>query len=150
MALFPKIESPCPYPGDLDDIVSAGKCALCDKVVHDLTAMTDEARRHLVESHKGDLCVRYTVLRPALAAMALGLSATAAMAVERPPATHRQTGGKAVKAHAKPLPAPPVVPIILAGAPVALPAERDADAAAPRPDTQWIEERPAQPPPRNP
>ncbi len=27
MALFPKIESPCPYPGDLDDIIVDGRCA---------------------------------------------------------------------------------------------------------------------------
>lgn len=149
MALFPKIQSPCPYPGKLDDIVTAGRCSLCDKVVHDLTSMSDDQRRHLVESNSGNLCVRYTVLRPALAAMALGamsVGTTVATAAERPIATTRHSGGKVAKTTRARAHRVPVIPVIFAGAPLPITSaepEKPARGRADPPNVTWTQEIPA-------
>ncbi len=109
--------------------------------------MSDGARRDLVESRQGDLCVRYTVLRPALAAMALGamsLGATAATAGNHPAATMRQSDKKHVKPR-RAVPQPALVPIVLAGAPVIVgpSAASDSEADKPPPGVTWTEETPA-------
>ena len=84
MGLFPKIQSPCPYKGPLSDILAADDvCRLCDRMVHDLTAMTDSERQAFLGACAGEVCVRYTLpMRPALAALAAGAAmlATPAMA----------------------------------------------------------------------
>ena len=142
MSLFPKIKRPCPYVSDLDAVVSQGHCSSCDKVVHDITCMTDGERRQLVESHDGNLCVRYTVLRPVLAAMAIGLSTTAAVAADRPAESPRHHKGKAVKAAAKTAHDPPVIAVPMVGAPI-MPSPAG-DASHPAPDgVTWVKETPA-------
>lgn len=74
MGLFPKIQSPCPYKGPLSDILAADDvCRLCDREVHDLTAMTDGERKAFLGACAGEVCVRYSIpTRPALAALAAG------------------------------------------------------------------------------
>ncbi len=77
MALFPKIQSPCPYKGNIADILDDEVCRLCKRQVHDLTFMTDGERVDFMRSCKEEVCVRYTV-RPAIAAAALAAAAIVA------------------------------------------------------------------------
>lgn len=77
MAVFPKIQSPCPYKGDLADIVEGDVCKLCQHKVHDITDMSDAERIDLVSNAKTELCVSYKVgARSVLAAMAAGAAVT--------------------------------------------------------------------------
>lgn len=69
MALFPKIQSPCPYKGRLSDILDGDVCRLCKREVFDLTAMSDGARVAFLENCGGEVCVTYR-LSPTLAAAA--------------------------------------------------------------------------------
>ncbi len=80
MALFPKIQSPCPYKANLAAVMDGDSCRMCKRQVHDLTAMTDGERIAFLASCTGEVCVSYR-LRPALAAAALALAvATVPMA----------------------------------------------------------------------
>ena len=73
MGLFPVIQSPCPYKGDLSDIMDDSLCRLCKREVVDITAMSDAERVALVAGCPDELCVSYKVAaRSALAAMAMG------------------------------------------------------------------------------
>ena len=73
MALFPKIQSPCPYKGKLTDIMDGDVCRLCKREVHDLTLMTDGERVSFMTGCKDEVCVSYRV-RPAIAAAALAVA----------------------------------------------------------------------------
>ncbi len=76
MAMFPKIESPCPYKGPLSDIMDGDVCRLCKREVFDLTAMNDGERVQFLASCEGEVCVTYAFkLRPAVAAAALAATA---------------------------------------------------------------------------
>ncbi len=78
MAMFPKIESPCPYKGSLSDILDGDVCRLCKREVFDLTAMTDGERTQFLSACQGEICVTYAFkLRPAVAAVALAASTIA-------------------------------------------------------------------------
>src|ERR1700743_2057209 len=78
MALFPKIQSPCPYKGRLSDILDGSLCRLCKREVFDLTPLSDDARMALIEGCRGDICVTYAVpLRSAVAAAALAAAVVA-------------------------------------------------------------------------
>lgn len=69
MAIFPKIQSPCPYKGDLADILDGEMCRLCSRRVHDLTGLSDQERVALIQGCSEDICVSYAIaLRPAIAA----------------------------------------------------------------------------------
>lgn len=70
MALYPKIQSPCPYKGRIEDIFDGEVCRLCKREVHDLTAMSDGERVAFMKSCAGEVCVRYSI-RPAIAAATL-------------------------------------------------------------------------------
>ena len=74
MALFPKIQSPCPYKGSLSDIMDGDVCRLCKREVFDLTAMSDGERVDFMASCTDQVCVSYRV-RPALAAAAIAAAA---------------------------------------------------------------------------
>ena len=76
MALFPKIQSPCPYKGKLSDIMDGDVCRLCKREVHDLTFMTDGERISFMASCSDQVCVSYRV-RPAIAAAAFAVAAIA-------------------------------------------------------------------------
>ena len=81
MALYPKIESPCPYKGDLSAIMDGDVCRLCKREVFDLTLMGDAGRVAFMKSCSGEVCVTYRMpMRSALAAAALVAVPTAAAA----------------------------------------------------------------------
>lgn len=76
MAIFPKIQSPCPYKGDLSAIMDGDVCRLCERQVFDLTAMSDGERVAFMKGCAGEVCVSYRLpLRPALAAAAIAAAA---------------------------------------------------------------------------
>ncbi len=78
MAIFPKIQSPCPYKGDLSAIMDGDVCRLCRREVFDLSAMSDGERVAFMKGCAGEVCVSYRLpLRPALAAAAIAAAAIA-------------------------------------------------------------------------
>jgi hypothetical protein len=65
MAIFSKIQSPCPYKGKLADILDGEMCRLCSRRVHDLP----QERVALIQGCSDEICVTYALaLRPAIAA----------------------------------------------------------------------------------
>jgi hypothetical protein len=69
MALFPKIQSPCPYKGELSAIMEGDTCRLCKRQVFDLTSMDDAGRVAFMKGCTDQVCVTYRFpVRPALAA----------------------------------------------------------------------------------
>jgi hypothetical protein len=78
MAIFPKIQSPCPYKSDLAAIMDGDICRMCRRQVVDITAMSDAERVALIAGCKDEICVRYAFpVRPAVAAAALAVAAVA-------------------------------------------------------------------------
>jgi predicted Fe-S protein YdhL (DUF1289 family) len=78
MALYPKIDSPCPYKGDLSAILDGDVCRLCKREVFDLTAMGDAERVAFMKSCTGEVCVTYRMpVRTALAAAVLAAAVVA-------------------------------------------------------------------------
>jgi predicted Fe-S protein YdhL (DUF1289 family) len=94
MALYPKIESPCPYKGgDLAAIMDGDVCRLCKREVFDLTAMGDAERVAFMTGCAGEVCVTYRMpMRTALAAAVLAAAVvavpTAAAACSDPTETY--------------------------------------------------------------
>jgi predicted Fe-S protein YdhL (DUF1289 family) len=85
MALFPKIQSPCPYKGNLSAVMDGDFCRACKRDVVDLTAWSDEARVNFLASCETEVCVSYRLpVKSALvaAAMAAAVSALPAAAQE--------------------------------------------------------------------
>ena len=69
MAIFPKIQSPCPYVDRLDTVMDGDLCRLCNRQVFDLTAMTDGERVAFMKGCSGEVCVSYRFpVRQAMAA----------------------------------------------------------------------------------
>jgi hypothetical protein len=80
MALFPKIQSPCPYQANLAAIMDGDMCRMCKRQVVDLTAMDDAGRVAFFTGCKTEVCVSYAVpIRSALGAAALAAAAVAAL-----------------------------------------------------------------------
>src|SRR5438105_40030 len=78
MAIFPKIQSPCPYKGEISSIMDGDMCRLCKRQVFDLTEMSDDARVAFMKGCTGEVCVSYRFpLRPVLAAAALAAATIA-------------------------------------------------------------------------
>jgi len=76
MALYPKIQSPCPYKGDISAIMDGEVCRLCKREVFDLTYMTDGERVAFMQGCAGEVCVKYSFpLKPAVAAAAIAVAA---------------------------------------------------------------------------
>ena len=85
MAIFPKIQSPCPYKSDLAAVMDGDMCRMCDRQVFDLSFMSDDERMAFLAGCSGEVCVSYRVaFRPALAAaaMAAALALPAAAAAQ--------------------------------------------------------------------
>jgi predicted Fe-S protein YdhL (DUF1289 family) len=69
MALFPKIQSPCPYKSNIAALMDGDMCRACKRQVVDLTDMTDGERVAFMKSCTGEVCVSYRFpVRPVLAA----------------------------------------------------------------------------------
>lgn len=77
MAVFPRIQNPCPYSARLSTIMDGDYCRMCRRTVHDLTDMTDGERRVFMSGCTGEVCVSYRTIRPAFAAAALAATAAA-------------------------------------------------------------------------
>jgi predicted Fe-S protein YdhL (DUF1289 family) len=76
MAIFPKIQSPCPYKGNLSAIMDGDVCRLCKRQVFDLTHMSDGERVAFMKGCSDQVCVTYRFpVRPAVAAAALAVAA---------------------------------------------------------------------------
>lgn len=80
MAIYPKIQSPCPYKGDISNIMDGDVCRLCKREVFDLTLMTDGERVSFMKGCAGEVCVKYSFpLRPAVAAAVIAAAAVVAL-----------------------------------------------------------------------
>ena len=82
MALYPKIDSPCPYRDNLAAILDGDMCRLCKRQVFDLTAMADAERvSFFANCETEEVCVSYKIpLRLAAAALAASVMALPAAA----------------------------------------------------------------------
>ncbi|MBS0294672.1 MAG: hypothetical protein JSR45_00075 [Proteobacteria bacterium] len=76
MAIFPKIQSPCPFKNDLAAVMDGDMCRLCKRQVHDLTAMSDDQRLAFMADCTEEVCVSYRL--PARVAVAAAMAAAAA------------------------------------------------------------------------
>jgi predicted Fe-S protein YdhL (DUF1289 family) len=78
MAIFPKIQSPCPYKNDLASIMDGDMCRMCKRQVVDLTPMTDQERAAFLQGCEGAVCVSYRIPAGAVLAAAVVAAASAA------------------------------------------------------------------------
>jgi hypothetical protein len=63
MAQYPKIDSPCPIKGRERAETGIDFCKVCERSVHNLSAMTESERKRFMASCTGPVCVSYTVKR---------------------------------------------------------------------------------------
>lgn len=78
MALFPRIQSPCPYKSRLSSVMEGDMCRMCNRQVVDITQMSDGERVALMQGCKDEICVKYTFpVRPAIAAAAIAVASIA-------------------------------------------------------------------------
>lgn len=78
MAMFPKIQSPCPYKANLAAVMDGDFCRMCKRNVVDLTTWSDDQRVAFLKSCETEVCVSYRLpLRPALAAAAMAAAVAA-------------------------------------------------------------------------
>jgi predicted Fe-S protein YdhL (DUF1289 family) len=59
VAIYPKIQSPCPYKNDLASIMDGDMCRMCKRQVFDLTHMSDGERVAFMKGCAGEVCVSY-------------------------------------------------------------------------------------------
>ncbi|HWD29394.1 MAG TPA: hypothetical protein VG387_19630 [Rhizomicrobium sp.] len=88
MALFPKIQSPCPYKNDISALMDGDMCRMCHRQVVDISNMSDAQRVSLIAGCQDEICVSYRL--PALSAVALAVAVvlpTAAAACDAVPET---------------------------------------------------------------
>ncbi len=70
MAIFPKVQSPCPYKNDLAALMDGDMCRACHRQVIDLDGFSDSERVAFLAACKSEVCVSYSFpLRPAIAAL---------------------------------------------------------------------------------
>lgn len=77
MAVFPKIQSPCPYKAQLAAVMDGDFCRMCSRQVFDLGTWSDEERLAFLGACKEEVCVSYRL--PARGALAAATLAAAAM-----------------------------------------------------------------------
>jgi predicted Fe-S protein YdhL (DUF1289 family) len=78
MAIFPKIQSPCPYVDRLSSLLDGDMCRMCKRQVVDLSAWSDDERVAFMKGCAGEVCVSYKIrLRPVIAAAALAAAIAA-------------------------------------------------------------------------
>jgi hypothetical protein len=93
MAVFPKIQNPCPYQGQLSEIMDGDTCRLCNRQVFDLSTLSDIERVGFLKGCADEVCVSYKFpLRPALAAAmtAAVLAAPLPAAAQQAPAVEQE------------------------------------------------------------
>jgi predicted Fe-S protein YdhL (DUF1289 family) len=78
MAIFPKIQSPCPYKSELAAVMDGDFCRMCRRQVYDLSGWSDGERVAFLASCSDEVCVSYRLpLREMLAAATLASLAAA-------------------------------------------------------------------------
>jgi hypothetical protein len=93
MSKFPVITGPCQYKSRLAELMDGSTCRMCQREVHDLTAMNEPDRRAFLAACEESVCVSYKVpARAALAALAMGAAtlATLPAAAQDTPAAAEQ------------------------------------------------------------
>ena len=86
MAFFPRIQSPCPYKGNLASVMDGDMCRMCKRQVIDIGAWSDDERVAFLAGCETEVCVSYALpLRPALAAAALAAAMLPAAAAAQVP-----------------------------------------------------------------
>jgi hypothetical protein len=128
MTPFPRIQRPCPYLDRLDAVIDGGFCRMCEREVHDLTAMDERERAGFLAACGGDACVSYTMtVKPALAAALIAASAAVLAAPGAALAADHHTG----RHHQRPRPAH-VRPISIVTAGLIMPTAEPARDPVPR------------------
>ena len=84
MPLFPKIQSPCPYQGDLSAVMDGDVCRLCARQVFDITDWTDGQRMAFLAGCEEEVCVSYRLPLRAAAMAAAFVAAPALAAAQEP------------------------------------------------------------------
>ena len=78
MAIFPKIQSPCPYKSELAAVMDGDFCRMCKRQVFDLSDWSDGERVAFLARCSDEVCVSYRLpLRALLAAATLASLAAA-------------------------------------------------------------------------
>jgi len=77
MSTYPKIQSPCPYKGDLSAVMDGDMCRLCNRQVFNLSGMNDKERVAFMSGCSSQVCVSYKFPLKAAAAAAITLMALA-------------------------------------------------------------------------
>ena len=140
MAVFPKIQSPCPYIDRLSMIMDGDMCRACKRQVFDLTDMSNDERMAFMKGCATEVCVSYRL--PIGRAMAAALTVAA---ITMPVAAHAQdqsqeiivlTGGIKDPAHVEYIQdgadaAIPALPVVYEDAPAAQTAATTVPAKAP-------------------
>jgi predicted Fe-S protein YdhL (DUF1289 family) len=73
MAMFPKIQSPCPFIDRIDTVMDGDFCRQCKRQVFDLNGMTDGERVAFMKGCSSEVCVSYRL--PVGRAMAAAVTA---------------------------------------------------------------------------
>jgi len=81
MAFFPRIQSPCPYKGNLAAVMDGDFCRMCERQVFDLSHMSGDEKRAFLAGCAGEVCISYR-FSPAIAAAALAAAMPAAAAAQ--------------------------------------------------------------------
>ena len=141
MAVFPRIDRPCPLDAAQRRDVAGGHCGHCGhcgKTVHDLDGMSDPERVQFMRKANGPVCISYSLTAAALAlsmagpAIATdqegsGKAAPAAIVTAASPAQDAQATPVPIASEIKSLPAQAGTELFLGGV------ENPADA-------QWIDD----------
>ena len=77
MAIYPNIQSPCPYAGELSAFMDGDVCRKCNRQVFDLSDMSDDGRIAFVSACHKEICVTYKFSLKSAAAAAIAVAALA-------------------------------------------------------------------------
>ncbi len=153
VAIFPKIQSPCPYKSQLAAVMDGDMCRMCKRQVFDLTDMDDDGRVAFMAGCTDEVCVSYRIpFRPAIAAAVMAVSTMAPMAAAaEEPTFDIVVGGIRNPGQAEFVQVPadrklPALPVVYEDADKAAPPAAARPAAAAKPEQpRAVTEAPAQP-----
>ncbi len=77
MAIYPKIQSPCPYAGELSAFMDGDLCRKCNRQVFDLSGMSDDGHIAFLSACQKEVCVTYKFSLKTVAAAAIAVTALA-------------------------------------------------------------------------
>lgn len=110
MAVFPRIQSPCPYKNELAQLMDGDVCRMCKRQVVDITGMSDAGRVAFLKGCETEVCVSYSLPVRVAAAAALAVSLGMPMA-----AAAQDAGNAAVVAAVEQLPGDETIDMIVVG-----------------------------------